>query len=342
MTEYHYPPSPENVLEVRDLSVSFTTEEGHLRAVDHVSFDIRRGEVLGLVGESGCGKSVTAMSLLRLIHHPPGQIEHGHVWYEGKDLLALPTEELRVLRGRDISMIFQEPMTALSPLHRIGRQLVETQILHRSISRDEAWRIGVEWLGKVGISDAEERMYSYPYQLSGGMRQRVMIAMALMLEPKLIIADEPTTALDVTIQAQILNLLLAMKNRSTSVLLITHDMGIVWETCDRLAVMYASEIVEQGPLEDVFARPAHPYTQALLRSIPALAGSRSRLDTIEGSVPTLYNLPLGCRFQNRCRYAEPICGEKHPALEPLGLKREARCLRARDVLADAPSKEVAT
>ncbi|HMP73554.1 MAG TPA: ABC transporter ATP-binding protein [Kiritimatiellia bacterium] len=332
MGQLRFPPSPENILEVRELSVSFRTEEGVLRAVDNLSLDIRRGEVLGLVGESGCGKTVTAMSLLRLIPQPPGQIETGHVWYDGKDLLALPSEELRTIRGKDISMIFQEPMTALSPLHRIGKQLVETQQLHLAIGKEEAWRNGVDWLGRVGISDPEERMLAYPHQLSGGMRQRVMIAMALILEPKLIIADEPTTALDVTIQAQILQLLLAMKDKDTSVLLITHDMGIVWETCDRLAVMYAAEIVEQGPVDALFSRPAHPYTQALLRSIPALAGGRTRLETIAGSVPTLYNLPGGCRFRNRCRFAEPVCAEKHPMLESLGQHRHSRCLLAREVM----------
>ena len=256
----------ESLLRVEDLSVSFRTEEGVLRAVDRVSFDIRKGEVLGLVGESGCGKSVTAMSLLRLIPCPPGAIDGGRVWWNGRDLLQLSPSEMRAIRGREISFIFQEPMTALSPLHRIGKQLVEAQRLHLPIAKAEAWERGVAWLRKVGISDPESRMLAYPHQLSGGMRQRVMIAMALILEPKLIIADEPTSALDVTIQAQILKLLLDRKSKETSVLLITHDMGIVWEVCDRLAVMYASEIVELGEIDQVFGSPRHPYTRALMES----------------------------------------------------------------------------
>lgn len=318
----------DSLLRVENLSVSFRTEEGVLRAVDGVSFEIRKGEVLGLVGESGCGKSVTAMSLLRLIPCPPGRIDGGHAWWGGRDLLALPPDELRAIRGREISVIFQEPMTALSPLHRIGRQLVETQRMHRNLTRADAWANGIEWLRRVGISDPESRMMAYPHQLSGGMRQRVMIAMALILEPKLIIADEPTTALDVTIQAQILKLLMERKDRDTSVLLITHDMGIVWEVCDRLAVMYASEIVEMGGIEKVFRHPEHPYTRALMASIPALAGDRTRLQSIPGSVPTLYRMPHGCRFRERCPLAEPACAEIHPGLDPLGEAHQVRCIVA--------------
>jgi len=285
------------------------------------------------VGESGCGKSVTALSLLRLIPQPPGRIEQGHAWFGGRDLLTMPVKELRSIRGREISMIFQEPMTALSPLHRIGRQLVETQQFHRDIDTAAAWRVGEEWLRKVGIPDAAERMYAYPYELSGGMRQRVMIAMALMLEPKLIIADEPTTALDVTIQAQILDLLRAMKQRDTAIMLITHNLGVVWEMCNRMVVMYASEIVEEGPVDTLFSRPGHPYTEALLKANPALAAKGGKLESIPGQVPALREAPVYCRFADRCRYAIPACREAHPRLEEAGeAGRRVRCIRSSERL----------
>ncbi len=313
------------LLNVEDLVVTFRTDEGLVRAVDHVSFEVMPGEVLGIVGESGCGKSVTAMSLLRLIPQPPGNIESGKAWFGGRDLLSLPIKELRRIRGQEIGMIFQEPMTALSPLHRVGRQLVETQQFHRSIDRKTAWRIATEWLTKVGIPDAEERMYAYPYELSGGMRQRVMIAMALMLEPKLVIADEPTTALDVTIQAQILDLLKAMKSRDTAVIFITHDLGVVRDMCNRMMVMYASEVVETGTVDEIFARPAHPYTEALLKANPALAGKAKRLETIPGQVPSALAYPTGCRFRERCRYAIAACSSTHPALSAMG-GRSSRCI----------------
>jgi len=322
------------VLRVEDLAVSFKTDEGTVRAVDHISFDVFPGEVLGIVGESGCGKSVTALSLLRLIPQPPGKIDSGAAWFNGNDLISMPVQELRKIRGRDISMIFQEPMTALSPLHRIGRQLVETQQFHRDIDQAAAWRIGVEWLNKVGIPDAEDRMFSYPYELSGGMRQRVMIAMALMLEPKLIIADEPTTALDVTIQAQILNLLQEMKSRDTAVIMITHNLGVVWETCSRVLVMYASEMVECGNVDDVFRNPGHPYTEALLKANPALATKGSQLETIPGQVPSLLNYPDGCRFRDRCRFAMAACSKGHPPL-PMFHGRQVRCLLAEERLRKA-------
>jgi len=313
----------EAILKVQDLTVSFKTDEGIVRAVDRVSFDVFPGDVLGIVGESGCGKSVTAMSLLRLIPQPPGKIERGRVWFEGRDLLSLPVTGLRAIRGARISMIFQEPMTALSPLHRIGRQLVETQQFHRDIDRNTAWNIGVEWLKKVGIPDAADRMHAYPYELSGGMRQRVMIAMALMLEPKLIIADEPTTALDVTIQAQILSLLRELKNRDTSIMLITHNLGVVWEMCNRMLVMYASEIVESGTVEEIFQYPSHPYTRALLKANPALAGKGGRLATIPGQVPSPIHYPTGCRFRDRCAYAFDRCTLEKPGL--INGARASRC-----------------
>ncbi len=316
----------ESLLNIENLRVSFQTDDGPIRAVDGVSLSLGRGEALGLVGESGCGKTVTAMSILRLIPAPPGRIEGGAVYFNGRDLLALPLDQLRDVRGRAISMIFQEPMTALSPLHRIGRQLAETIRLHRSIGRREAWRIGAEWLRQVGIPDAAERLYAYPHQLSGGMRQRVMIAMALMLDPELIIADEPTTALDVTIQAQVFDLIRARKKKETALLLITHDMGVVREMCDRVAVMYAAEIVETGPVNTVFSRPAHPYTEALLAALPSLA-RHGRLNAIPGQVPAPREYPAGCRFANRCPYAFERCRMEHPALRPTDAGT-ARCFLA--------------
>ena len=324
-----------SLLQIENLSVQFDTDEGTVRAVDGVSLDIRRGEVLGLVGESGCGKSVTALSVLRLIPSPPGRIATGRILFHGDDLLQLPIARLRAVRGRGISMIFQEPMTALSPLHRIGAQLVETLQFHRDISREEAWRIGADWLRKVGIPDPAERMLAYPHELSGGMSQRVMIAMALMLDPELVIADEPTTALDVTIQAQVFDLMRAMRSKDTSLLLITHNMGVVWEMCTRVAVMYASEIVEVADRDDIFNRPLHPYTEALIATIPPVAGDCKRLETIPGQVPSPQAYPTGCRFRDRCRYAFTRCAAEHPPLYDIE-GRLARCF-LRDPIAQIKS-----
>ena len=304
-----------NILEIRNLSVSFKTDEGIVRAVQDVSLSIPRGEVVGLVGESGCGKSVTAMSVLRLVPSPPAVTESGEFIYDGKNLLSMPIEDLRNIRGKSISVIFQEPMTALSPLHRIGYQLAEALRLHESMSKKDAWARGLEWLEKVGIPSARENMYSYPFQLSGGMRQRVMIAMALMLEPDLVIADEPTTALDVTIQAQIFDIMRDMKKQDTSVLLITHDMGVVWEMCSQVTVMYASELVESGTTGEIFNDLKHPCTTALLKSVPSLAEKAGRLDCIEGQVPSPGNYPKGCRFQDRCSHVMPVCRDRHPQLD---------------------------
>jgi peptide/nickel transport system ATP-binding protein/oligopeptide transport system ATP-binding protein len=316
------------VLEVSDLSVSFATDEGRVLAVDGVSFSIREGETLGLVGESGCGKSVTALSVLRLIPSPPGRIERGSVIFEGRDVLQLSPRELQSVRGAGIGMVFQEPMTALSPLHRVGDQLVETAWLHGRAAASEAWALAVTWLKKVGVPDAEERMLAYPHQLSGGMRQRAMIAMALMLGPRLLIADEPTTALDVTIQAQILDLIRSLRAADRGVLLITHDMGVVWEMCDRVAVMYASQIVEEGLAIEVFERPLHPYSEALLRSMPSLSREQGkRLPVIPGQVPSPLNYPAGCRFRDRCRYAFDRCSVEMPGLEAVD-GRTARCFLA--------------
>ncbi len=313
------------LLDIQNLSVVFDTDEGTLTAAENISFSIGRGEVVGLVGESGCGKSVTALSLLRLIPMPPGRILSGSVLFEGHDLLRLPASELRTIRGRRISVIFQEPMAALSPLHKVGAQLIETLQLHLAIDHQAAKTISLEWLKKVGIPDPEERMRAYPYELSGGMMQRVMIAMALMLEPAIIIADEPTTALDVTIQAQILDLLLERKSRDTSLLIITHDLGVVWEMCDRVMVMYAAQIVETGPREALFKKPAHPYTQALLESVISLMSRSDRLSSIEGQVPSPLAYPLGCRFADRCKYAFERCRQEQPPLYRVGAQQQAAC-----------------
>ena len=272
----------EKLLSVNDLTVHFDTDEGVVEAVNDVSLEIRPGEIVGLVGESGSGKTVTAQSILRLVPRPPARFVKGEAVFNGEDLLALPVERLRKIRGAGISMIFQEPMTALSPLHQVGRQLIEMLRFHTGLDRDAAWKFGVEWLHKVGLPDPEERMSFYPHHLSGGMRQRVMIAMALMLKPRLIIADEPSTALDVTVQAQIFRLLMSMKDEDTSMLLITHDLAVVWEVCDRIYVMKNSRVVERGAIEPIFEEPAHDYTRSLLRAVPRLYGPEDRGQRTEG------------------------------------------------------------
>ncbi len=275
--------SSEKLLSVNDLTVHFDTDEGVVEAVNDVSLEIRPGEIVGLVGESGSGKTVTAQSILRLVPRPPARFVRGEAIFNGEDLLALPIGHLRKIRGAGISMIFQEPMTALSPLHQVGRQLVEMLRFHTGLDRDAAWKFGVEWLDKVGLPEPEERMSFYPHHLSGGMRQRVMIAMALMLKPRLIIADEPSTALDVTVQAQIFRLLMSMKDEDTSMLLITHDLAVVWEVCDRIYVMKNSRVVERGAIEPIFEQPAHDYTRSLLRAVPRLYGSEDSGRRTEGS-----------------------------------------------------------
>ena len=313
------------LLDIKDLTVEFNTDAGIVRAVDRVSFSIDRGESVGLVGESGCGKSVTALSIMRLLPKPVGNIVGGSIAFDGQDLAQLGIGDLRKLRGKRISMIFQEPMTALSPLHRIGKQLVETLQTHEDLSKKAAWAIGREWLGKVGIPNPEERMYAYPHQLSGGMRQRVMIAMALMLDPDLIIADEPTTALDVTIQAQIFDLIVAMKKKDTALLLITHDIGVVWEMCDRVIVMYASRVAEQGGYQAIFDQPKHPYTQGLMKAVPAFSSGGTRLETIPGQVPSPLNYPAGCHFQDRCSQALERCRTEIPPLFECGQSHYSAC-----------------
>jgi len=315
----------ENVLSVQDLAVEFKTDAGIVRAVDKVSFELKPGEVLGIVGESGCGKTVSAMSILRLIPCPPGRIAGGQILFKGRDLASAPIEELRKIRGAKISMIFQDPMQSLSPLHKVGKQLVEALRLHQDIDFASAWKTGEEWLSKVGIPDAAARMDCYPFELSGGMRQRVIIAMALMMQPEIVIADEPTTALDVTIQAQIFDLLHEMKSASTSVILITHDMGVIWENCDRVIVMYASQVVEQGTVRQVFENPRHPYTQGLLQSMPRVKQAGARLASIPGQVPSPANYPKGCHFADRCPHVFEKCRASKPPLFDAGGNQKSAC-----------------
>jgi len=326
-------PSPTDpILEVRDLVTTFDTDAGRLTAVDGVSFAVRRGRTLGIVGESGCGKSVTALSIMRLLPQPMGRIQGGRILFDGRDLATLPPDAMHEVRGGRIGMIFQEPMTALNPVHSIGRQLSEVFLLHRTRDKAEAWRRGTEMLRKVGIPEPEVRMGEYPHQLSGGMRQRIVIAMALACEPAVVIADEPTTALDVTVQAQILELMQGLQRElGMAIILITHDLGVIAETCNDVVVMYAGRIAEAGPVQEIFARPSHPYTRGLLDSIPTLDKPRKiRLNVIEGMVPGLKDLPAGCRFQNRCPYRIPLC-ETQPALESVGPDHTAACHRWREL-----------
>src|SRR5258708_3066455 len=318
------------LLELKNLNVGFDTEGGIMRGVGDVFLSIYRGQTVALVGESGCGKSVTALSILRLIPQPPGRILGGQVLLEGRDLLGLSEKQMRGVRGKDIAMIFQEPMTSLNPVYTIGDQIVEAITLHQGVSTREAYQIAEESLRDVGISDPHRRIHEYPHQMSGGMRRRVMIAMALSCKPKLLIADEPTTALDVTIQAQILELLTEMKERlGMAVMLITHAMGVVAETAQRVVVMYAGKVVEEAPVGELFARPRHPYTQGLIRSIPRIdlaAKQKTRLETIAGVVPRLIDPPVGCSFAPRCRYAMPICREAVPPLRDIGGGHKVACV----------------
>jgi oligopeptide/dipeptide ABC transporter ATP-binding protein len=314
------------VLEISDLRTYFRTREGTARAVDGVSFAIGAGETVGLVGESGCGKSVTALSILRLVA-APGRIEPGSkILFGGRDLVTLPEREIRAIRGNRISMIFQEPMTALNPVFTIGDQVAEVARVHARDSRRVAWARAVEMLESVGMPDPARRATEYPHQLSGGMRQRVLIAMALMMKPALIIADEPTTALDVTIQAQILELLKELQQRTgTSILLITHDFGVIAEMASRVLVMYGGEIVEQADVHELFKRPHHPYTEGLMRATPRAGDERERLTVIPGTVPPSTSWPSGCRFRDRCGYAWDQCEREHPPLFEIAAGHTSRC-----------------
>jgi peptide/nickel transport system ATP-binding protein len=317
------------LLAVEDLVTTFATEHGEVRAVDGVSFEVPRGKTLGVVGESGCGKSVTALSILRLIPTPPGRIAGGRVLYDGKDLAHLPEKQLQQLRGNKISMIFQEPMTSLNPVFSVGEQVAEAVRIHQKKGRKEALARAAELFRLVGIPAPEERLAAYPHQLSGGMRQRVMIAMALACTPDLLIADEPTTALDVTIQAQILDLLRRLQRElGMSILLITHDLGVVAETCEEVIVMYAGQVVERAGAKELFAAPAHPYTAGLLRSLPDLDDARTAhgepLPEIPGVVPALHERPTACRFQDRCPRVQERCRVEAPQLVAHGA-RLVRC-----------------
>jgi oligopeptide/dipeptide ABC transporter ATP-binding protein len=317
------------LLEVRNLKTYFYTEDGVVRAVDGVNFEVYPGEILGIVGESGCGKSVTSLSIMRLIA-PPGKVTEGEILMDGKNLLDLSEDEMTKIRGNKISMIFQQPQTALNPVFQVDDQIAEVLNIHKDFGRDAGKQRAVELLKMVGIPDAERRAEAYPHELSGGMAQRVMIAMALACVPELLIADEPTTALDVTIQAQILDLIREMREKmGTSVILITHDLGVVAEMAERVAVMYAGEVVEQSEVNGLFEKPLHPYTQGLIGSIPILGELKERLDVIPGSVPNLVNLPPGCRFAPRCaareKFGLKICTEKKPELTEVLNGHLVRC-----------------
>jgi len=326
-----------SLLEVRDLVTRFETDRGSLDAVAGVSFDLRAGGTLGVVGESGCGKSVMSLSIMGLLPQPPGRIVGGELMFEGRDLRKLPAAELRALRGSAISMIFQEPMTSLNPVYTCGQQIMESVQLHQKLNRAQARKRAIELLELVGIPAPDRRVDSYPHELSGGMRQRVMIAIAIACGPRLLIADEPTTALDVTIQAQILELLAKLQRElSMGIILITHDLGVVAEFVDEVIVMYAGKVVERASTPELFAHPRHPYTRGLLSSVPGLrepivAGARKRLPTIEGMVPDLMHLPSGCRFRSRCPLAIPVCAEREPLLERVGASQVACFAAAAEV-----------
>lgn len=316
------------ILNINDLTTSFNTEAGKINAVEDVSFSLKKGKTLGLVGESGCGKSVTALSILRLLPKPIGNIEKGEIIYKNKNLIELTPDEMHKIRGAHISMIFQEPMTALNPVHKIGKQLEEIFLLHfNDLTNDEIKDRSIELIKKVGIPDPEKRINEYPHQLSGGMRQRVMIAIALACKPDILIADEPTTALDVTIQAQILELIKNLQEETgMSILFITHDLGVIAEVCDDVVVMYAGKLAEVASSKDLFNNPKHPYTQGLLSSIPRLDDKRKiKLNVIKGMVPSLYEISNGCRFQNRCPYAFELCKKTPPPMYYINKDHYASC-----------------
>lgn len=317
------------LLEVKDLKTYFFTDDGVVKAVDGVSFDVNKGEILGLVGESGCGKSVTSFSILQLIDQP-GEVVGGEILFDGKNLLALDIKEMSKMRGNRISMIFQQPQTSLTPVFNIGFQISEVLLNHSKMSKEEARKEAIRLLSLVGIPDPESKAQAYPHELSGGQAQRVMIAMALALQPKLLIADEPTTALDVTIQAQILDLMLDLRDRmQTSIILITHDLGIIAEMADRVAVMYAGQIVEKADVNELFEEPFHPYTQGLIASVPILGNVQEKLAVIPGSVPNLVDMPPGCRFSSRClakqKYGLDVCDKLEPDLVPIKENHLVRC-----------------
>ena len=314
-------------MEVKKLKTYFYTEEGIVRAVDGLDCAIKKGETLGMIGESGCGKSVTALSIMQLVDSPPGRIIEGEIWFEEEDLLKKSLSEIRKVRGNDISMIFQEPMTSLDPVYTVGNQIMETIILHQNLDKGKSRKKAIEMLRLVGIPSPEKRIDEYPHQLSGGMRQRAMIAMALSCRPKLLIADEPTTALDVTIQAQILELIKKIREEiGMAVMMITHNLGVIAEVADNVVVVYAGKAVEYADVKSIFADPKHPYTQALYNSIPRLTDSQKRrLEVISGMVPNPLELPSGCRFHPRCKFARRLCEKEEPRLEEISNNHKVRC-----------------
>lgn len=316
----------EQLLAVRNLKTYFYTQDGVVPAVDGVDFSVNRGKTLGIVGESGCGKSVTSLSVMGLIPNPPGKVVEGEIMFEGKDLTKAHEANMRHIRGNEISMIFQEPMTSLNPVFTIGDQIMEAIILHQKLAKKDARERSIDMLKLVGIPAPEKRIDEYPHQMSGGMRQRVMIAMALSCNPKLLIADEPTTALDVTIQAQILDIMRKLqRDIGMAIMLITHDLGVIAEVVERVVVMYAGKVVEEAPVGELFAKPLHPYTLGLLGSIPMIDKKSDRLKVIPGVVPNPMNMPAGCRFNPRCEYVMDICREKQPELKAIGPDHQVRC-----------------
>lgn len=325
------------ILEVKDLETTFFSDDGKVAAVDHISFSIREGEILAIVGESGCGKSVTSLSIMGLVPSPPGKITNGEILLNGKDLTTLNEKEMRAIRGNELAMIFQEPMTSLNPLFTIGNQLMEAILIHnKKWSKKQAKERALEIMKLVGLPRSEELINEYPHQLSGGMRQRVMIAMALLCDPKVLIADEPTTALDVTIQAQILKLMKELNERlNTAVLMITHDLGVVAETCERVVVMYAGQIVEEAPVLEIFQNPQHPYTKGLIQSVPDMRYKKDSLYSIPGNVPKPGSIKQGCRFAPRCEFAFDRCFTENPALYETSATHVSRCFLSSSSVASA-------
>lgn len=317
------------LLEVKDLKTYFYTDEGVVKSVDGVSFSVDKGETLGVVGESGCGKSITSMSIVQLIGKP-GKIVNGEIDFKGENLLNKDKEEMRKIRGKEIAMIFQEPMTSLNPVYTVGQQIMEAVLIHEDMTKEQARERAIQMLDLVKIPDAEKRLNSYPHEFSGGMRQRVMIAMALSCNPEFLICDEPTTALDVTIQAQILNLINELKEKTgTAVMMITHDLGVISEVADNVMVMYAGQVVEYTDVDTVFEKPLHPYTQGLISCIPKLGGQEEKLSTIKGMVPSFNDMPEGCLFCPRCEYAKDICRKERPELVDLD-GHQVRCFKYTD------------
>ena len=321
-----------NILEIKNMHTYFFTDNGTVKSVDGVDIELKKGATLGIVGESGSGKSVTALSLMGLLMGTTGKVVEGEIFFEGKDILKCSDEERREMRGRDISMIFQEPMTSLNPVMKIGDQIMENILLHQKVSKEEAKKMTIDILKKTGLPRVENMVDEYPFQLSGGQRQRVMIAMALVCNPKILIADEPTTALDVTIQAQILDLMNRLKDEiGTSILFITHDLGVVAEVCDDVVVMYCGRVVEKANVYDLFANPSHPYTEGLLASIPKMGVEVDELDSIPGNVPNPKYMPKGCKFAPRCKYATDRCREEEPGFFDLGNGHQSKCWRCENV-----------